>query len=259
MSPELISFITVALAIFIVCAGFVLLRGAMRMFIGCAILTSSAWVGFRTWQLAPDLVKACFGTHLQWLTGVLPVIAFLVTFILARTVVKFISAPFQNPANDLPPAPLTLTRLLMGVFFTLIPTVLVGTIAAILIYHAGAVTELRDTAGNKQHSRLEVLALDLKKSVVAWIPQKWLQVFDPLIDPSRLALAKAIAQEAKSPHKPEIDPATGKPIPRAIIVDDPELQNLVHEGRFSTLLRHPLLTKPLQDPKVQAFLKDLHF
>jgi hypothetical protein len=259
MSPDIISFSTIALAIFVVCAGFVLLRGIMRILLGCVVLAGSAWVGFRIWQLAPDLVKATFGTHLQWLAGVLPIVAFLITFFVGRLVVKFLYSPFQNTSDEYPKPPLTLTRLLVAAFFTLIPTCIVGTIAAILIYHAGAVTEIRDTAEKAPHSRAADLVLDLKSSVVKSIPQKWLQLFDPLLDPSRLALAKAIAREAQFPHKPVIDPKTGKPIPRAIIVDDPELQNLVHEGKFSALLRNPLLTKPLQDPKVQAFLKDLHF
>jgi len=56
---------------------------------------------------------------------------------------------------------------------------------------------------------------------------------------------------------PVIDPKTGKPIPRAIIVDDPELQGLAREGKFGSLLRHPMLTKALNDPQLKAFLKDL--
>ena len=39
------------------------------------------------------------------------------------------------------------------------------------------------------------------------------------------------------------DPATGKPIPRAIVVDDPELTGLARKGRYGDLLRHPVLTK----------------
>ena len=38
---------TIALAIFVVCAGFVLLRGAIRILLGCVVLGASAWVGFR--------------------------------------------------------------------------------------------------------------------------------------------------------------------------------------------------------------------
>jgi hypothetical protein len=41
-------------------------------------------------------------------------------------------------------------------------------------------------------------------------------------------------------------------------VDDPELQKLARQGKFGTLLRHPLLTKALEDPKLQALLKDLN-
>jgi hypothetical protein len=51
-----------------------------------------------------------------------------------------------------------------------------------------------------------------------------------------------------------IDPETGLPYPRAIIVDDPELADLAREGRFSTILRHPLLSEALKDPLVRKAL-----
>jgi hypothetical protein len=50
------------------------------------------------------------------------------------------------------------------------------------------------------------------------------------------------------------DPQTGRPYPRAIIVDDPELMDLAREGRFSTLLRHPLLSEALKDPMIRQAL-----
>jgi hypothetical protein len=258
MSPDLISFSTIALAIFVICAGFVLLRGIMRIFLGCVVLGGSAWVGLRLWQLGPDLVRACFGNYVPWLAGVIPIVGFIITFLLGRMLVKFLYSPFQNTADEYPKPPLTLTRLLGAAFFTLIPTCLVATIVAILIYHAGAVTEIRDSAGKAPHSRMADTALALKASVLKSIPQAWLQLFDPTTDPSRLELAKAITRESKTPSKPVIDPKTGEAIPRAIIVDDPELQGLAREGKFGTLLRHPLLTKTLEDPKIKALLKDLN-
>jgi len=77
---------------------------------------------------------------------------------------------------------------------------------------------------------------------------------DPLTSQQRLRLAKMIAANTDKPLEPVIDPDTGKPIPRAIIVDSPELESLAREGRFSTLLRHPLLTKLLADPEVRENL-----
>ena len=249
-----ISLTTVALAVFVVCAGFVLLRGMLRMLLGCLVLGSSAWVGLRVWQLAPDLVKACFGMYLPWLATVIPVAAFLITFLIGRTIVKFFSRPFQPSADDRPP--LTLSRLLGAALFTLVPTCLVVTLLAILIYHAGSVSEIRQTAGTSTPSRSSDVIKDLKSSVEKSIPPAWLQLIDPLTDPSRLTLAKIITEQSQPQRTPLIDPKTGKPIPRAVIVDDPELQNLAREGKFATLLRSPLLTKALNDPKVQAFLKN---
>ncbi|MCX6868088.1 MAG: hypothetical protein NTV46_18125 [Verrucomicrobia bacterium] len=249
-----ISLTTIALAIFVVCAGFVLLRGIMRILLGCLVLGSSAWVGFRLWLLAPDLVKACFGMHLQWLATVIPIAAFLFTFLIGRFLVKFFSTPFQASDGERPP--LTLSRLLGAALFTLVPTCLVVTLLAILIYHAGSVSEIQQSAGTSAPSRASELFQNLKSSVEKSIPPAWLKLFDPLADPSRLTLAKIITAQSQPQRPPEIDPQTGKPIPRAVIVNDPELQNLARDGKFTTLLRSPLLTKALNDPKVQALLKN---
>ncbi|MEI8039210.1 MAG: hypothetical protein WCJ14_12545, partial [Verrucomicrobiota bacterium] len=134
MSHDSINLTTVALAIFVVCAGFVLLRGAIKIFLGCLVLGASAWVGFRMWNLAPELIHATFGAHLQWLATALPIAAFLITFLIGRILVNFLASPFQ-PADGQRP-PLTLARLLGAALFTLIPTALVITLLAVLIYHA---------------------------------------------------------------------------------------------------------------------------
>ena len=74
---------------------------------------------------------------------------------------------------------------------------------------------------------------------------------DPLTTEPRLQLAKMIAASQNKPLEPVIDPETGRPYPRAIIVDDPELLDLARKGRFSTLLRHPLLSEALKDPLIR--------
>jgi hypothetical protein len=249
-----ISLTTVALVLFGVCAAFVLLRGVLKILLGCLVLGGSAWVGLQLWQMGPDLVKACFGAHFQWLATVLPIAAFLFTFLIGRIFVNFLASPFGHSGDARPP--LTFARLLGAGLFTLVPTCLIGTLLAILIYHAGSVFEIRQSAGTSQPSPSVDLLQNLKSSLEKSIPQGWLKRFDPLADPSRLTLAKIITEQSRPARKPAIDPITGKPIPRAIIVNDPELENLAREGRFATLLRSPLLTKALNDPKVQDFLKN---
>ena len=252
-----INLTTVALAIFVICVGLVLVRGVMKILMGSLVLGTSAWVGFRLWQLAPGLVKACFGTYLPWLATALPIAAFLITFILARSIIGFFSSPFQKSTYERPP--LTITRLFGVALFTLIPTCLVVTILAILVYHAGSVVEIKAAANSAAApSPTADVVRNLKASIEKSIPPSWLKLFDPLTDPSRVTLAKIITEQSRPQHKPVIDPHSGKPIPRAIIVNDPELQNLAREGKFATLLRSPLLTNALNDPKVQAILKDLH-
>jgi len=161
---------TVALAIFVVCAGFVLLRGIVRFLLGCLVLGVSVWVGLRLWQLAPDLVKASVGNHFAWVAPVLSIVGFVLTFIICHSLVRFLTSPFRRSTRERPP--LTLARFTGMIVFALIPTCL---IVALL----------------------------------------------------------------------------------AIIANDPELQNLTRDGHFTALLRSPLVTKVLSDPKVQDLLKSL--
>ena len=260
MSPDSIpqlSLGTAALIIFAVCAGFVLLRGLTRMIVGTIVLGLSAWLGFLVWQTAPTLSVDWTGKSLPWLTNGLPIVAFLVAFFIIRKIIKLIFRPLGKPQQNAKPRSFIATgfRLLLA----LIPTSLICIIGAALVHHSGSVAEVRaysaksagkETVANNYSQRL-------KSAVEAALPASWLAALDPLSQPARVNLAKLIAAQSESPHQPVIDPKTGKPIPRAIIVNDPALQTLAREGKFDTLLRHPLLTKALADPKIQKLLRDL--
>ena len=255
MSPDSIPSLSLgsaALVIFALCAGFVLLRGITRMIVATVILGLSAWIGFRVWQLAPALSLDWTGVSLPWLVNGLPVAAFSISFLALRKLATAIARPFGNAGGNKPPRSLgsTACRLILA----LVPASLIWVAGAALVHHAGSVAEVRDRSGKSRSTGLK----QLKSSIEATLPATWLAALDPFAEPSRLALAKLIATEAESPRKPAIDPATGKSIPRAIIVDDPALQTLAREGNFSSLLRHPLLTKALQDPSVRKLLGDPH-
>jgi len=262
LSPDSIPQIslgTAALIIFAVCAGFVLLRGMTRMLVGTIVLALSSWLCFRAWQLAPALAFDWTGKSLPWLTTVLPIAAFLLSFIVLRIIVKTVARPFDKPSDEAPRS--SLAKITIRLVFALIPTALICLIGATFIHHTGSVAEIRaysDKATGMPETTPDGFSQQLKKSVEATLPESWLNHLDPLTQQSRLNLAKLIAAQSEAPLKPAIDPQTGKPIPRAIIVDDPHLQNLAREGKFGTLLRDPLLTKALADPKVKQLLKDLN-
>ncbi|RPJ31462.1 MAG: hypothetical protein EHM17_15420 [Verrucomicrobiaceae bacterium] len=262
MSPDSIPQIslgTAALVIFAVCAGFVLLRGMTRMMIGTVVLALSAWIGFRIWQLAPGLSIEHFGRSIGLVTTGLPIAGFLVSFFLIRFITKSIFRPFGGPSTGENGGG-SVIRMAVRLLLALIPTTLICLIGATAIHHTGSIAEIRAFSEEKigiNEATPAKFSHRLKTSVEAVLPESWLKFLDPLADPSRLALAKAITAQSDSPLAPVIDPRTGQPIPRAIIVNDPELHTLAREGKFGTLLRHPLLTKALNDPKVQAVLKDL--
>ncbi|MDP3851410.1 MAG: hypothetical protein Q8Q59_12955 [Luteolibacter sp.] len=262
MSPDSIpqlSLGTAALIIFLVCAGFVMLRGMTRMIVGTVVLALSAWIGFFIWQEAPFLSIRWFGKPIGIVTTGLPILSFLTSFILIRKIAKGIARPFGK-STDEQKSSSSIIRVAFRLLLALIPTSLIWLIGATLIHHTGSIAEVRAFAEKSigiGEATPAKFSQSLKNSIDTALPESWLRTLDPLANPQRLALAKVITARSDTPLEPVIDPRTGKPIPRAIIVDDPELQNLARDGKFGTLLRHPLLTQALKDPKVQALIKDL--
>lgn len=261
MSPDSIpplSLGTVALAIFAICAGFVILRGLTRLVVGTAILGVSAWAGFLLWQNAPAWSLAWTGKSADWITTGLPVAGFLVTFLLLRKLAKMVTRPFGNTAGE--NRPRSAVSMVFRLIFALVPTSLLWLVGATFVHHTGSVADLR--AYSEKSRGAEVASSDgfakrLKSSVESMLPKSWILFLDPMADPSRVTLAKLVTRQASPDLPPVIDPSTGKPFPRAIIVD-PDLQNLARDGKFGTLLRHPLLTKALADPKTRQMVSDLH-
>lgn len=244
-----ISLGTAALVIFAICAGFILLRGVTRMLVGVLVLCGSAWAGFRVWQVAPSLAIDWTGKPVAWISTGLPVIAFIASFLILRGITRFIARPFGKSDEERPKR--SAGQRLALIAFALIPAAAIWLTGATFVHHAGSIAEIKSSTGESSDPSL---IQQLKDSVATIIPAAWLQKLDPLADPQHLSLAKLIA--SRNEPEPVIDPETGKPYPRAIIVDDPALQELASEGRMSTLLRHPLFQKALEDPQVQALLKN---
>lgn len=248
--PE-ISLGTAALVIFGCCAGYMLLRGIARTLVNTACLTLSAWVGFRVWQQAPALAIEWFGKPSEIIATGLPIAAFLSALFILRKIVSFFRAPIPRPTAEV--APRTFGQFVFRLIITLIPAALLCLTSAALIHHAGSVAEIRDSAKSGMPSE-STLAERLKHSLASAVPEGLMSWLDPMASQPRLRLAKLIVANAEKPLEPVIDPETGRPYPRAIIVDNPELLDLAKEGRFSTLLRHPLLSEALKDPLIRQAL-----
>lgn len=262
MSPDSIPQIslgTAAILIFALCTGFVVLRGLTRMIVGTLVLAASAWAGFEIWKMAPALSVQWTGASRPWLTTGLPVAAFLSSFLVLGKITNAIINPFRGKSG--PSRPRSLSGTAVRLIFALFPTSLIWVIGAAIVHHSGAIAEIQNFSDHKNPATKDSgsagFITRLKPAIESALPASWLARLDPLTQPSRVSLAKLIAAQSDPKFKPVIDPKTGKPIPRAIIVDDPELQNLAREGKFGTLLRHPLLTKALADPKIQKLLHDL--
>jgi hypothetical protein len=245
---------TAALLIFALCAGFVLLRGIARMLLGTLVLAASAWLAFWAWQQAPTWTVGLLGKSNRFISTGLPIVVFIAAMVFIRGFVKFITSPFIKPGDRSPPP---FTNVPMRLMFAIAAAAMLWLLGATFVHHAGSIAEIRSMVEKSATTGATSAYLQrMKAAVESALPASWLKLLDPLTEPGRLALAKLIATQSTSTLPPVIDPATGKPYPRAIIVDDPALQGLARQKDFSTLLRHPNLTHAINDPKVKQAIAE---
>lgn len=239
---------TAVLAVFVLCAAFVMLRGAARMVTTTVVFALSAWAALTTWRHAPEWSLAGFGRADGWIPTALPVAAFVIAWIVIRKTLRL----FIRPMDEDGPAGFSLPRMVFGLVAALVPAVLIWLLGAVFIHHSGSVEEIRSAANGRTPARSP-----LQETFAGMLPKSWVETLDPLADPSRVALAKWIATTPRGDKTHDIDPVTGRLVPRAIVIEYPELHELAEQGRFGALLRHPLLTRALEDPAVQKVLADL--
>jgi hypothetical protein len=255
-----ISLGTAALIIFLGCAVYVIARGMIRMMVGTLVIAASAWLGYRAWQMAPELSIEWFDKLSPAVLYGLPAAVFLVAFFILRVILKFLTKPFAEKADAHREDRFSPRRLLFRIPLLIIPTALLWLLGAVIVHHIGAVQEIR-TVQAETPAEPGTFAR-LKAQVAKILPAAWLAKLDPLTSPDRVEVAKLIAAQEAAPRggpvlEPVIDPETGKPYPRAIIVESPELQGLAREQHFGTLLRHPQLDKLMQDPEVKRWIARL--
>jgi hypothetical protein len=246
------------LIIFLICVGLVLLRGMAKILVGSVIVAASAWVALLTWQISPTLCYELLGKSDGILVLILPLLAFALSFWFLIKILRFVLIPFEMFQSEERPR----TSLIAGLLVAVIPTFVLFLIAASLIHHFGTVQEVKSfaTASQSEISPPPQGYLhSFKTSLDAILPDSWMRKIDPMTDPDRVKAAKLVTHQSHPAPTPIIDPETGLPYPRAIVVDDPELQNLARQGRFGALLRHPLLTKAIEDPTVRKILAHLKF
>ncbi len=254
-----ISLGTAALLIFALFLTYVLLRGIARLMVGTAMLAASALLAYVNWLKAPEISIAVFNKSVGVITTGLPIAVFVGSFIILRIALRWVANPFgsdkKQPAKD--PRGLSKLRILSLLGFALIPTLMVLMIIAGILHHTASVHDLRqeiDPEGNPNPS----YAQQLKSSVEAVLPENLINLIDPYARQSRINLAKLVSRQQKqSSLEPVTNLDTGKVIPRAIIVEDAELERLAREQKFGALLRHPALTRALENPQVRKLVDDL--
>ncbi len=243
------------LLIFAVCAVYMLIRGLLKTITSLSVLGLSIWIGFLTWQKAPSLAFQWTNQTSPLITTGLPLLTFLLSFILIRKILRFFFTPISTQPEEYEDAPPSSRSLTGKLFVTFIFATAFCLIAAAVLHHVTSVAEIRDYAKNgTSQNNFPGFALRLKDSLTNAIPPSLMNKLDPLASEDRVELAKMIIGQSENPAAPQIDPKSGEPVPRAAVVDNPELVSLAKKGRFSTLLRHPLLTEAINDPMVKKAL-----
>ena len=135
---------TAALIIFLMCAGFVMLRGMTRMLVGTVVLALSAWIGFLVWQKAPTLSVEWTGKSIDPIIYGLTIFAFVTSFFLIRKHRQIRRPPLrQRHTTRKTPAVHIIPRLAFRLLLALIPTSLICLVGATLIHHTGSIAEIR--------------------------------------------------------------------------------------------------------------------
>jgi hypothetical protein len=246
--PPLSSPVLLLAGFFGVCALLVMFRGLVRMAAWVLTFCLSAWAGFQVWQRSAGLAIEWTGAPHPWVVNGLPLAAFVLAWVLLRKIGR---AMLARREDDDGPNPMLWIK---GMALCALFSGLLFVTAIAILHHAGSVEEIRAVAENKPAGEPQRMA-EWKQSIERLMPAWALRWIDPLSEPNRLELAKHIAGGRQ--WEPVIDPATGQPYPRAEIVEDPELRKLAGEGRYSTLLRHPLLDQALSHPELRRMLDAL--
>jgi hypothetical protein len=250
-----------ALIVFAVGIGFVMLRGVMRLLFWVVALLASAWAALATWKHVPQWSADWFGGPVPALNVGLPVAVFLVVFVMVRKLVRAVSGAFGGAGGETAEAVFSLGKTLSGLILALVPAVLLWVIGIAVVRHYDSVDELRVFAEGKTVGA-PPKAVPTEPRQRSWmeraIPESWMHAIDPSTDPSRVKLAKLVAAgQGGATASARADSKSADVVPRALVVEDPRLQRLAGEGRFAELLRHPMLAKILEDPRVKALLDEL--
>jgi hypothetical protein len=242
------------LLIFAVCAVYMLIRGLLRTMTNLSIIVLSSWIGFLTWQKAPSIAYQWTNQTSPLITTGLPILTFILSLILIRKILKFFFTPISTQSEEYEDAPPS-RSLAAKLCITFIFASVLCLIAAAILHHFTSIAEIRDHAKTSDlQNEIPSFAVRLKDSLSSAVPASLMDKLDPLASEPRVELAKWIASASVNPSQGAINPITGDPVPRATIADNPELLSLAKKGRFSTLLRHPLLTEAINDPVVKNAL-----
>jgi hypothetical protein len=220
-------------SLFILCFIYWTLCGLLRMAGMCALLLTSSFASFYTWQLSPRYIAPWLSDPPTWFYATLSSFSFVAVFITLKKIITLMSRilSFQNSSEAKSNAS-WVTRLILSI----IPTSAFSILFAAVIHHFGT---LQSLVQNKHDAPSKLI--EWSQSIQSTLPEKWLARIDPATQSQYLNRLKTIIHASKYPA--EIDRETGKPYPRAQVVNDPELQQLARASNIYAIFQHPKFWK----------------
>ena len=247
MSRPYVSLGAIVVGIAVACALFAILRGVFRLIVHTAMLTCSIWVAYRVWIFAPNWGVSWFHSPPWWLPYLIPAIAGLLSLFTLRKLYQFLSSPLKF----LTAKPESSQGKWLSASLSLIPTLILCLIAALLIRHLGTLRQV----GDPSTRAISVLWKDV---IDSHIPPEWLERIDPITDPLRLTLAQWISYSSESDaHIPRAVPVSDPQALDRSWITDPKWRELLEQKRYGEILRDPEIEKALRDPRVQKVLAEL--
>lgn len=235
------------------CAALAAARGLARLLLGTGMFAASVLAGFWMWQHGPALVRGWVNPPPPGLTASAAAATAVLSFLLLRRLLRTLADPLGHGQRPGPPRRPGTIRRALAALASLLPAALLCFVAAALVRHAGTISELKTfaeapAATTTTHPAPTYLTR-LKYAIESAIPPAWFHRIDPLADDARLALAKwIVARPGTPPDDPPRDPASGQPVPRALIVEHPDLLDLARRGRYADILRDPRLDAAIRGP-----------
>lgn len=250
--------ILTAIAVAFALLGFI--KGTLKLVLTFITLGSGAAVVYFTFLGSTEIVKEQFPSTPEWIPLFVALVAGLCTFLLVRTVLRFLLNPFENFSSD--------EKKGSGAFGMIVGTVLAfGSLwyGMNQLIDVGSRQEIEFWLAQDDENPPKDLPLvsKIKQAFAHSTVGKHIADFHPIHDPVDHTLAKIAAMRVTSTEnftKLATTPAIQQTILKEKVIAffiDPEVVKAVDENDVKALLSYPELSHLISDPELKSAIAEI--